>query len=356
MLNAFSPQKASIIITPRSARLAQTTALLLTLHPSAPADLQLTKILVSAGPVVTTAQASGTQSQEARTATGSVTYFNISSQTQQVQAGIVLTASNGMKFLTDAGASVPGGNPPDLGQATVPAHALSTGLAGNIPIGGINEDCCTPTITAKNMTPFTGGQDGKVNPIVQPKDIQQAADPLASTQLQKAQSLFNKQVAGRAVLSSTCTKNVSPDHPAGSVAKSVTITISATCIGYVYDTQAARQIASSLLVKQAQALGTAYHLQGSISVQIGKGLPGTTPQTWTLPVATKGLWIYQLSLAQFNRLAPSLTNVTVRAARNTLLQIPGVQTVSIQLAKDANDPNALIPDAQHITITLAHVQ
>ena len=132
MMGVFTPQKATILITPQSSHLAQTTSFLATLHPSGTTEIQATKISVTEGPVATKAQASGNQPQEARAATGVITYFNIATFTQAVPAGIILTADNGAQFRTDAPASVPGGNPPALGSATVPAHALTTGPQGNI--------------------------------------------------------------------------------------------------------------------------------------------------------------------------------------------------------------------------------
>ncbi len=70
--------------------------------------------------------------QDARAATGTVTFYNGSNTPQTVTAGTVFTGNDGIQVATDTDATIPAANPPVFGQATVPAHALTANAKGNI--------------------------------------------------------------------------------------------------------------------------------------------------------------------------------------------------------------------------------
>jgi len=79
-----------------------------------------------------TVPATGTGHQEARSAQGSVTFYNDYTEGQTIPAGTLLQTADGVRIATGESAYVPPASPPMQGQATVPAHTLEPGPAGNI--------------------------------------------------------------------------------------------------------------------------------------------------------------------------------------------------------------------------------
>src|ERR1051326_5745786 len=74
-----------------------------------------------------TAPTTGHGYEEARAATGLLTVFNGSFAPHSFPIGTVLTGSGGMKVVTRAAVTVPEAQPPQFGQAHVPASTVTTG-------------------------------------------------------------------------------------------------------------------------------------------------------------------------------------------------------------------------------------
>src|SRR5947209_1982106 len=85
-----------------------------------------------------TIQATGKGHQDARSATGILTFYNGLSTSQRIAAGTVLTDQNGRTITTDEAATTPAATPPSLGEVSVTAHAENPGSSGNIQAGDIN--------------------------------------------------------------------------------------------------------------------------------------------------------------------------------------------------------------------------
>src|SRR5207244_1142652 len=104
-----------------------------------------------------TVQAAGKGHQDARAATGTLTFFNGQLQRVTIPAGSTFIG-NGVRITTDDTATIPAAdpttNPPTFGQMQVSAHAVLPGASGNIQAYAINESCCAASVIVKNLAPF----------------------------------------------------------------------------------------------------------------------------------------------------------------------------------------------------------
>ena len=85
-----------------------------------------------------TAPTTGIGHENARAATGTVTFYNGLFTAQLIPQGTVFTGSDGVQVATDADVSIPAANPPMFAIASVFAYALLSGTSGNITAGDIN--------------------------------------------------------------------------------------------------------------------------------------------------------------------------------------------------------------------------
>ena len=90
-------------------------------------------------------------------ANGVLTVYNGSFLTERIPQGLILTASNGVEVTTDESVIVPAGNPPAYGIATIAAHAVTSGIRGNIAANAINQ-IYGSSLYIRNLTAFTGGK------------------------------------------------------------------------------------------------------------------------------------------------------------------------------------------------------
>ncbi len=111
-------------------------------------DLQATVTLVP----------TGSKTDPATYAHGTLTIYNASFLNQSLPAGFVLRTQSGIAIMTDVAVTIPANNPPADGTATVSAHALLAGAEGNIIAGAINV-VYGSSLYIKNLVAFSGGQD-----------------------------------------------------------------------------------------------------------------------------------------------------------------------------------------------------
>jgi Baseplate J-like protein len=110
----------------------------------------------------------GIKAYPATTAHGLLTITNGSIIGQTIPAG--LTVQN---VATDRQVYVPPGNANGYGYATVPAHALMSGSAGNIPAYAINR-VEGSSVYIRNLSAFSGGRDAYSVKFVTAQDEQTA--------------------------------------------------------------------------------------------------------------------------------------------------------------------------------------
>jgi hypothetical protein len=296
-----------------------------------------------------TVPATGHGHTVAHQAQGTLTFYNAAPYAQTVAAGTVLTGADGVELVTDQTASLPAGNLPDVGMATVPAQAVQVGPQGNIAPLDLNGLCCVAGISVKNTDAFVGGQNARDYPVVAWQDVEAVAGPQSSILTQAAQTSLQGEIRPSEQLASPaqCHPALHTDHPIGSEATHVTITLSVTCQAEVYDARAVQQLASAALGEQARTtLGAGYSVQGTIKTTVIQvATTEAAHGTLSLLVSAQGTWSYQFSGTEISQLSRQIAGLPRQEALHLLKQNMHIGAVSITETWNATDiPN----DPAHI--------
>jgi hypothetical protein len=213
-------------------------------------------------------------------------------------------------------------------------------------------------VAVKNTAGFSGGQDAQTYTIVRQADIDGLARSLIDTLRQGAQTGVQSQLRPQEwmVTIPVCTPTINADHPAGSRATQVTVTVAVTCRTEVYEQQAALLLAATSLKQETSAiLGSNYALVGRIRTTIvGVSLTDTKRGTLTLSIEAGGVWVYQWSPKQLEDLAKRIAGTQKQEALAFVLRDEGVQTASIYLS--GRERATLPADLSQILITVAGEQ
>ncbi len=277
-----------------------------------------------------TAPATGMGHQDARAASGQITFYNGAFTSQTVPAGTILTGADGTQVVTEQGAVIPAGNPPIYGAVTVAAHAIQAGARGNIPALDINQACCASSVLAKNQAAFTGGQEARDFQAVTQANISGVASTLKAALGQSMQGALQARLTpGEALYSLPCPPSVRPDHQPGDEASQVHVTVSAACAGIAYHQDELQASATQLLSAQAtRRLGAGYSLLGQIQAQVTQA--AVEQATVTLTMRCQGTWVYQLSEQAQAHLLSLLGGRTKQQALHTLAHLPGIARATIE--------------------------
>ncbi len=314
--------------------------------------LQLGRVIspltLSQSSTVTT---TGKGHQDARSATGSITFYNGQLNGVFIPASTTLTGTSGVQIITDADATIPAANLPQAGQTTVSAHAVHTGSSGNIAAYDINQGCCATAIKAVNTTPFSGGQDERDFQTVAPSDITNAAAPLKTPLDQSMQDTLTGQLkSGEALTAPTCTKTATADHQAGQEAKEVKVTVSETCSGIAYNSQELTSKVTQLLTAQAtKKLETGYSILGYPQVNITQAAAQNTKVM--LSFKAQSTWVYALTSQDQQHSKKLLAGKTTAKALQLLTRLPGIERVSLQ-SSGFGDGNRIPKDISYIHLAL----
>ena len=185
--------------------------------------------------------------QNATYAHGTLTFYNGSFSDQFIPQNMLFTNANGVQIVTDAAVTIPAGNPPTYGEATIAAHALLSGIAGNIPSYSINTACCAPSVKAVNTNDFTGGTNARDYNIVTKQDINNGVTPLTQSLYNQEQHTLHAGLTPDAILLPLpCSSRVTTNHHAGDETASVTIHVSETCSALAYSQKALQEKARQL--------------------------------------------------------------------------------------------------------------
>jgi VCBS repeat-containing protein len=255
---------------------------------------------------------------------------------------------------------------PPTGFTEVAAHVVEVGTIGNISA------CCPPTFQNEcdssisncgqahdifNASAFTGGTDPQTYSVVQQSDIDGAANALEQANTPDAQQMLQGQVQANEQFIGTPQRkpNVTSDHAAGDQATSVTVTVTFTCTGEVYNQDAALSMAAQLLTNQsATDPGPGYALTGDIATTVtNAALSDTSGGTVVLTVNAEGVWVYQFSTTQKQVLAKLMINKKKQDVQALLQKQPGVGKVAIHLV--GGDGMLFPTDARQITIVVENV-
>ncbi|HVB23899.1 MAG TPA: baseplate J/gp47 family protein [Ktedonobacteraceae bacterium] len=307
-----------------------------------------------------TVNATGVHNIPATQASGYLTFYNTNAYVQTVAAGTVFSV-HGVQIENSVPAVIPAGNLPSLGTVTVSARALTTGSVGNIGAGALSGSCCVSGVAVKNLSAFGGGQDPQHYTAVQQSDVDNVANPLVNPTEQsalttlKGQRHANEQFVGQP----KCTPKVNANPPVGSKSQTVTVAVSASCSGEVYDHSGAIALAVTSLQNQASKVpGTSYKLVGQVVPTVTQLAVVDNKGTISMVIKAEGIWEYNFGKTQEAQLAQKIAGKSQSAAQAILAGQEGVgKVVSITLTTgttlptDVTQIHFVIQDAPGLTGT-----
>ena len=342
----MNPLTATVTIMPKS----QTVTL--------SGMLQLGRVL----PALTISQSqttvtTGKGHQDARAATGYITFYNGQFQSITIAKGTILIGSSGVQIITDQDATIPAANPPIFGQVTISAHAINPGMRGNIPAYDMNQACCTTSVLVKNVQPFSGGQNERDFSTVSTHDIHKISTPLNAAVTHSMQGALQGQLKpGEALQLLPCSPIVTSDHNFGQEATQVKVTVSQTCSAVAYNSQDLATIAAALLSQQAlQKVGAGYSLFGTVHVSVKQAsVASTTKPLVFVSFKASGTWIYGLSQTAQQQIKHLMAGKTTQEALKLIASLPGVEQSSIRFT-GFGDASRLPKVSRYIHIILVVV-
>jgi VCBS repeat-containing protein len=218
------------------------------------------------------------------------------------------------------------------------------------------------SIIVKNLTAFTGGQDGQNYTFIQQSDVNAIVGGLSGnlkTQAQnglKAQLKPNEQLINQIQCKAP---DVKSDHHIGSdtggaSVTSATLTISETCTGLAYDQVGSQNLVKSLLATSATSdLGSGYKQVGDIVVDTTVQNVANDNSGATLLMNAKGMWVYDLSSNQLQQhLLALIAGRKVTDAENILKAQKGISNAKITISGGGD---TLPPDVSQIKLDIAPV-
>ena len=346
MLTALFTPTATITIIPRQQALTATATFPIGTGPGDVTGRVLPALTLSQSQTV---QATGKGHQDARSATGTLTFYNGQLQSVTIRAGSTFTGGNGVQIVTDETATIaaadPTTNPPTFGQVPVSAHVVQPGTSGNIPAYAINGSCCAASVIVKNLAPFANGQDARDFTYVTRGDIQHATSALTPMLLLSEQGALSAQLhPGETLTTPQCTPSVFSNYKSGDEAASVQVMVSETCKAAAYDTQSLQEAALRFVHIKLTNLNTHYQLIGSTQITIHS--TAMQQGSATVSATIHGVWVYQLNEREIKSLVAGKPRL---AAIQLLSKLPSVQRITIAGISD----NSLLPDdLSHIHILI----
>jgi hypothetical protein len=279
--------------------------------------------------------------QNARAATGTLTFYNGLSTVQSLLAGTVIVGQDGTRVATDAAVTIAPANPPSLGAASIMAQAVKTGAAGNIPAGEINTALSTG-VYVKNLAPFTGGQDARDFQIVTRQDQDSTAALLQQKVTASMNAALQEQLLpGQALQTIPCSPTTTTDPAVGAEATQVRITVAESCTAIAYNNQELTNRATRLLLTQAtRTLGPGYMLVGNVQVTLTQATAHPTSSAVSLFFTGQSTWVYTLTNRMQQQIKALVAGKPRLTALRLLARLPGLHQVSISGIPD----NQLLPD------------
>jgi hypothetical protein len=274
-----------------------------------------------------TTSTTGTGHQDARAASGILTFYNGTASQQTIAGGTVITGNDGVQVRTDQAVTLPAANPPSFGQATMTATTLQAGSRGNIPAFAMN-GTVSGSVFVKNLSAFTGGRDTRDYQAVALQDLLKLTSTLNTTLTQAFTTAFPLQ-QGEQAIPTNCHSTTKSNHQVGEEAQSVTLTAAKTCSAVAYHRDALTRAATAAFTQTRPAAN--YHIVGSVETT----LKSVTPLT----VALSGKWAYTFSQDYEQLLAQRIAGDSPAKARASLLKTGVISYASI--------PNTL-PAAMYI--------
>jgi hypothetical protein len=280
-----------------------------------------------------TVPTTGMGHQQAEPGHGQVTFYNAAPQIQTIPAGTLLTGKDGVEIVTDADAVIPAATFPTDGQASIPAHAVNVGPAGNITAGDLYGACCREDVFVQNTAAFSGGQNARTFPMVSMQDVAKVEGILHPQLIASLKAAFLTDLAtGEALLTPfACREDVDGSAGIGDEATSLTLMLTETCTADAYQTQElAALVNQQLMARAQQQVGSGYTLTGPITPQVLDAMPvAGKPNMQLLTVRGTGTWAYQFDEQQIEQMAREISGKSAVQATAILLHSPGVSQVNV---------------------------
>jgi hypothetical protein len=295
-------------------------------------------------------------------ATGTLTFDNTATVPLTFNQGTILTntlpTAGAQQMMLDAPLAVPAAAPaqPDV-QASIAAHVVQIGAIGNIAAGqfvatGTAGVSPMPNWSVTNLTPFVGGVDEQTSTYVKQSDIDSVAQTLIQANAPDPLQVLKPRLAAtdRLVGPGGCTPNTNADHKANEQAATVTVSVSFTCVGDVYNRDRAALLTTSLLREDMKAAH--YTFVDTPKVMVTQQTIADDQGTIALQVQAQVNGIYTFDDADLLVLARQIAGKSVSEAKNWLEQHEGVGKATITLA-GGTGKMSLPARVQDITVSIA---
>lgn len=362
ILDLIFPPTATVTIIPSSQQVQQTYQMTAVLGVPDPTKNQVDARALYADSQTQseTVKATGQGRTSGKQAQGVLTFYNTSTSAQTISAGTVIFDNNGIAVVNDNTINLPALNPADgLGSLTGLAHTVNVGSAQNIPANDFNDQlCCGGSIYVSNTEAFTGGEDLQTFTYVQQSDIDGVVQSLSASLTQQATLSLQGQVRSneRPVGTPHCAPQETSNHLAGTLANTVTVSVTISCVGEVYDMQAVQALAANELTQYASKHpGPAYVPVGDILSQVTQAISDKSGNIH-LVVNAGGIWAYQFTPAQHLQFANLIAGKSSQDAKTLLQQQTGVAPNGVTITLTGVGVTSVPDNTDHITINIEAVQ
>lgn len=293
----------------------------------------------------------GTTTQEATVARGTITFYNAAPLPQTVLAGTLITSPMGEAVVTDSTVSILAAQYPLFGQATVAAHAVLAGPNGNLPTGAIYGPCCRVNLSAVSGA-FHGGQAARTYQSVSQQDPETVLTHLKASLAERMEAAVRVQVqAGETLLHPLeCQAHSQANHPVGAEATQLSMTMSETCTGVVYQNAAFHALVERLFSQEAtRRLGKGYQQVGDVTVTTTTITP-KAGGVMVVGVTMSGTWAYQFGPTERAHLLRAVAGKSKAMALTMLMQLPGVVRAWLGIERGSSVPSD--PAQIHLMVLL----
>ncbi len=354
LVSTYLHPTATVTLFPTQQALNQTYSFLAVTGTADPVQKQVSsRLLTFTTPTKTeTITTTGTAQTPPIQAQGAVTFYNETPYSQTIDAGTVITGSDGVQIVTDETVTIAAGSGATNGSATITAHTIQAGSAANIAPLDINGLCCVAGILVKNTSGFTGGEDPKSYPTLSQSDVDAATKQIAGTldPLAKVAITSQMKTTEQILTPLNCTYQTIATPKVGEKATTAQVNVSETCNGQVYDDEVLQTLTRSQFLRDvATQAGADFIPTGTVAVALKKAmLLDKSHNAYQLDVTARGRVIFHLSKARLSTLTRQIAGKRIDQAQKHLLALHGVQGVSIQPAGTTD--TSLPTDPSHIVI------
>lgn len=331
---------ATITITPDSKPVLQDYTIIATLNPTSTTEQAQLFFHATTEEQTATIPATGQGQTTATYAHGNLTFSNRLAIEFRLPANTVLTTPDGNQVINIVEVVIPPAD--ELGgsfsenQVTVPARALSTGPAGNIPARTFDRlPCCVPGgVTVTNEASFQGGSEGNTYTYVLQDDIDNAVNDLTRPlETKKREELRNSIPTQEQTIDDIqCQNSITANPRAGTQADEVNVSVNVTCSVSTYNAQDAENIATNRLREEGNHTFDANYAPTDLTTRVTLAENGERVGEANLTVRAQGFWVFQFSDATRAEMRQQIAGKSKSEAQHLLQKITGVSAVNIQLS------------------------